>query len=271
MKKQILLLLGIIVLSYAMQAQKIYIKAGANYSLQMPSTSGLQRVKETSGATAIFESIDYKLANGVSPQITFGYFFNKYASFEIATGYHFGSTQNIINHILSASGNFYQSNEMTLNYGYINPCFVINPGFEKWNPYIGLGAYIGYSNVMTEEITNENSQYLRKYATSGGSQFGFSGKLGMNYKINRNWALFSEITYTNASWTPERRHLNAATDNDGKDVYETIKPYYMLTEYKENYKHNSLGMIDVSKSQKRLKSSLPLDFISIGVGILVSF
>lgn len=264
-------MLGIIVCGFTIQAQYIYIKVGGNYALQMPSASGMQRVTEATATTSSIESVNYKLSNGISPQITFGYFLNKYASFEITTGYHFGAKQTVENQIFSVTGNYMQTNEMSLNYGFINPSFVVNPGFTKWNPYIGLGAYIGYSNVLTEEITNDNNQYLRRYTTSGGSQFGFSGKLGINYNLNKNWMIFSELTYTNASWAPERKHLNAAFDNSGNDVYETIKPYYMLTEYKENYKHNSLGMIDVSKSQKRLKSSLPLDFISLGIGVMVSF
>jgi outer membrane protein W len=271
MKKQIIIMLGLIVCGFTIQAQHLYVKTGANYSLQMPSASGMQRVTEVTATTSSFESVDYKLSNGLSPQVTFGYYLNKYSSFEITTGYHFGSKQTVENQIFSATGNYVQSNEMSLNYGFINPCFVVNPGFAKWNPYIGLGAYIGYSNVMTEEITNDNSQYMRRYATSGGSQFGFFGKLGMNYNLNKNWAVFSELSYANASWTPERKHLNAAIDNNGTDVYETIKPYAMLTEYKENYKHNSQGMVDASKTQKRLKSSLPLDYLSLGVGIKFSF
>lgn len=271
MKIKTITLIGLVVFGYSTQAQKIYVKVGANYSKQMPSTTGMQQITEASATNTTYKSVDCQLSTGLSPQLTVGYHLNKNVAFEISSGYHFGVKQVVENQVYNPLGSYTQSTNMTLNYAFINPSFVINGGFEKFSPYIGLGAYVGFSNVLNEEITTNNSDYLRHYTSSGGSQFGFSGKLGMDYNFCSNWSLFAEIFYSNCSWAPEKKHLNKATDNTGTDVYETIKPYEMLTEYKENYKHNSTGMVDANKSQKRLKSSLPLDFFSLGMGVKFSF
>lgn len=271
MKIKIITFIGLVVCGCTIQAQHLYVKTGANYSMQMPSTRGMQQITEASATSTSYKSVDYQLSNGLSPQLTIGYYLNKNVAFEISTGYHFGSSQTLDNQMYSSAVAYVKSTEMTLNYAFVNPSFVINGGFDKFNPYIGLGAFVGFSNVLNEEITTDNSDYLRRYTSIGGSQFGFSGKLGMDYAICPNWSIFAEISYTNSSWAPEKKHLNIATDNNGNNVYETIKPYEMLTEYEDNYKHNSAGMVDVSKSQKRLKSSLPLDFISLGMGVKYCF
>lgn len=270
MKKTAIIIIAIMV-NATLFAQKLYIKGGAAYSLQIPTANVGVRTSEVTATTTSYESIKSKLSSGGQPQITIGYFLNKYAAFEISTGYHFGSKQTIENQMLVSSISFTQTTQQSINYGYIEPCFVINPGFEKWNPYIGLGAHIGYSNELTEKITNSNSEYLRNYTSNGGAQFGFYGKLGMNYKLNSNWQLFSELSFSNASWSPDKKHLNAATDASGKDVYESMKPHDLLTEYTEDYKHGNPGIPDMTKTQKKLKYSLPMDFVSLGIGISFSF
>lgn len=252
-------------------AQKIYISGGATYSLQAPSANNGVRITEATATATSYQSVKSELATGINPQITIGYFLNKYAAFEISTGTHFGSKQTIENQMFVSSISYSQKSEQSLQYGFINPCFVINPGFEKWNPYLGLGAFIGFSNQMTEEITNSNSQYFRRYTSSGGAQFGFSGKIGLNFKLNSCWHIYSEIAFSNASWAPEKRHLNAAKNNDGADIYDTMKPHDLLTEYKEEYKHGNPGIPDMTKSQKKLKFSIPTDFVSLGIGIRYSF
>lgn len=259
--------MGLFFFGWSIQAQNFYVKTGAHYSLQMPSIAGIQQVSQASATSISYQSVDYQITTGLSPQATLGYLLNQNISFEISMGYHFGNKQVVTNQLYNSGVVYNQSIEMSMNYAYFNPNFVVNAGFEKLNPYIGLGSSIGIGNVLTEEITNDNSSYLRHYSSSGGVQFGFYGKVGLDYVLCSNWSLYAEIAYANCSWAPEKKHLNKATDSSGDDVYETIKPYEMLTEYKENYKHNSAGMIDYSKSQKRLKSSFPLDFISMGIGV----
>jgi outer membrane protein W len=270
MKKVKVIIIALILCNVSF-AQKIYISGGAAFSFQSPSANNGVSVTEANASTTSYESVKSKLASGVHPQITIGYFLNKYAAFEISTGYHFGSKQTIENQMFVSSISYTQSTEKSIQYGFINPCFVLNPGFEKWNPYLGLGAFIGYSNQMTEEITNSNSQYFRRYTSSGGSQFGFMGKIGLNYKLNSNWHIYSELSFSNAAWAPEKRHLNAAKNDAGTDVYESMKPHDLLTEYKEEYKHGNPGIPDMTKSQKKLKYSIPMDFVSLGIGISYSF
>ncbi len=270
MKKTAIIIIALMA-NASLFAQNLYIKGGAAYSLQIPTANVGVRTSEATATTTSYESVKSKLSSGYHPQITIGYFLSKYAAFEISTGYHFGSKQTVDNQVYTIAATYTQSSEQSINYGFIDPCFVINPGFEKWNPYLGLGAHIGYSNVLTEEITNSNSEYLRRYTSSGGAQFGIFGKLGVNYKLNSNWQLFSELSFSNASWSPDKKHLNAAKNDAGTDVYDSQKLHDVLIEYKEDYTHGNPGIPDMTKPQKKLKYSLPMDFVSFGIGISYVF
>lgn len=270
MKKSTIIIIALLA-NITLFAQNLYIKGGAAYSLQIPAANVGARTSEATATTTSFESVKSNLASGYHPQITIGYYLNKYAAFEISTGYHFGAKQSIENQIYTPTATYTQTSEQSINYGFIDPCFVINPGFGKWNPYLGLGAHIGYSNDLTEEITNSNSEYLRRYTSSGGAQFGLYGKLGMNFSLNSHWQLFSELSFANASWSPNQKHMNAAKDATGTDVYDSQKLHDVLTEYKEDYKHGNPGIPDMTKSQKKLKYSLPMDFVSIGLGVSYIF
>lgn len=271
MKKINFIIIFVGFLSFTVSAQHFYINGSGAYSMQMPSAYNNVRKTAASGTSTSFESVKINLSSGIHPQITLGYYLNKYASFEISGGYHFGVVQIIDNEVYEMLKTYTQTTEQSIQYGFLNPCFVINPGFVKWNPYLGMGVFVGYSNQMTEEITNSNSQYLRRYTSSGGNQFGFFGKLGMNYSLNSKWKIFSELSFTNATWSPNKKHLNAAIDASGNDIYDGLKPHDVLINYSEDAKHGNPGLPDMSKPQKKQKISLPMDFVSLGLGVRFEF
>ncbi len=252
-------------------SQKTYFRLGSSYSIQTPNAWTMTRASEANSTSISYESVKCKLGSGFKPQITLGYCLNPYASFEINGGYHFGATQTVENEIYDSGINYTQSTEYSIENGFINPNFVINPNFKKLNPYLGLGVFVGFSNQMTEKITNSNDDYLRRYTSSGGSQFGFAGKFGLAYVLNSKWQLYSELSFVNASWTPNKKHLNAAFDNAGKDIYDAIKPHEVLTDYVEDYKHGNPGLPDLSKPQKKSKFSIPMDCVSVGIGVSYLF
>ena len=96
MKKLTIIIIALLA-NITLFAQNLYIKGGAAYSLQIPAANVGARTSEATATTTSFESVKSNLASGYHPQITIGYYLNKYAAFEISTGYHFGAKQSIEN------------------------------------------------------------------------------------------------------------------------------------------------------------------------------
>ena len=80
MKKVKIIIIALILCNVSF-AQKIYISGGAAYSFQAPSAYNGVSITEATATSTSYESVKSKLAIGMHPQITIGYFLNKYSIF----------------------------------------------------------------------------------------------------------------------------------------------------------------------------------------------
>ncbi|MFT3822516.1 MAG: outer membrane beta-barrel protein [Chitinophagaceae bacterium] len=152
---------------------------------------------------------------GARASISAGFNFNKYLALELTFNY-FRSTTNLMTRsITTAEGTNTVVGSIESN-GHVRaldiaPSLVLNPGYEKWNPYMRFGFVmpvwgrlrIETDAAQTSRVTGQPANIVAQTTISRKEEIkpyptiGFQGAMGITLKINPHACVFLEAEYRN--------------------------------------------------------------------------
>jgi hypothetical protein len=233
MKRLILLSTALVAFAYSAHAQstnidapsKFYLKVGGGYFFsvsqgqfpdvgQFPPQDIIQVVDPVTGVTTITSQkvLTGSYGAGGRGGLTFGWNINRYIALEGTFNY-FHSQKNLMTKNLTTIKGTSQVAAMVESHGYVNdidfaPSVVINPGFEKVNPYVRFGVVVplwGNLNIETDANTNTpvaggnvaQTTIHRKEKINPNVTIGFQGALGVIFPVAHKLDIFVEAEYRN--------------------------------------------------------------------------
>ncbi|TFH38540.1 MAG: hypothetical protein E4G95_03355 [Bacteroidia bacterium] len=208
MKKVVLSILVIQLLSISSFAQGIYIRAGSGYGL--PAATGLigenYNIRQDIGNIyeSSVEAVKGSYGTGVNFNFAAGYKFNENFIFDLGFLYLAGRKYETYyrNIFASATGASSRTEETYISYSrgfYFNPSFVFSAGFGKQAPYARIGLIAGSPKIKREESYYDDSDGLVegsiKWEDGGGLAVGFQTAIGVNWKITERLDIFTEASF----------------------------------------------------------------------------
>ncbi len=222
-------------------------------------------------------NVCYSYGQGANIGLTIGYAFNQYIGVEMGFIYVLGSEITVINSY-SSKGHF---NELHFSYReekyntsgrmyQFIPSIVINPGLEKWNPYVRFGAIFGIASFSTtfsdlyEDSDNfrETIEYTMEY--TGGIAFGFTGGLGIEYILKNNFTLFAECNVNGISYAPKQGKITELIRDDVNSL-PSMSDEDRTILFVDEYTSDGYG----SSPTKSLKFAVNYSTITINLGIKI--
>jgi len=259
--KTVLLTLICLTCAKLISAQKFYIGISSGYAIGIANQRGdlANSYIDYYADTYQFKNVPYSFGKGWNIGGTVGYSLNKNIAIETHTSYH-------------QSANVYQE-EVTLTnlYGIrdthtegktimskffrVIPSLVLQVKNEKINPYMKIGAVIGFGSIHTEATSSfvSSVQVLELIYTKvvkGGIAFGGKGTLGVDYMISSKWSLYSEFYFMTLSYAPEYGDLEASDGTkmnyNYDDSFSESEKFILLFDLpetlKRSYNFNSCGL-----------------------------
>ena len=270
-------------------SQKAYIRAGGGYafpSSKAPLHSYVQgdvgfglgvvtflgtidnpmmNVSVESGVDApILQTVNDSYGKGSFAGISGGYMFNQYVGVEFGISYLFGDD-------IKSSWDFrpkfpiigtFKSKFTSV---FLTPSLVLSAGFKTINPYIRAGINLG----VTPKIEYESSLSVSlipstlKDRVIGNIVTGFSGAFGLNYPLNARVALYGELVYNSATYTPKDRELTSIS-TAGKKQDVTVLYTFPKQKLEEGA---SFPPIDPFTEETLRAYSYPLSSVGVNVGL----
>ena len=127
------------------------------------------------------------LSNGFTSGLGIGYHFNKNYAAELGWEYR----SNDSSAILSGTSQF-ESGDYASNIFYLNGHYLLSKR-GQWQAYIGAGA------TWVQEIDIDLESQGTELSYSGSGDIGYQVFAGLNYDLNKRWAIQSEIRYGSIS------------------------------------------------------------------------
>jgi len=197
MKKSIVSIVFLCIISITSQAQGLYFGVNAGYGLK----AGSETIGISTNANGSLSSVKGSLGAGFVSNLYAGYFFNKNIGAEFGIGYLVGENTPPLNIPITGPP---PTSRLTkrANSFYINPSIVLRTGEGKIKPYGKMGIFLGLVNKETYNVYVSPSNYKSTY--SGGFSTGITAAFGADYMISDKFSLFGELFCRLASWSPTK-------------------------------------------------------------------
>jgi outer membrane protein W len=214
-------------------AQKVYLKIGGGYNFGIGGLSGykINRVVHDEDPNLVSqvseraERIKINYGKGLNGSAAVGYMFNERFGAELEAGYLAGGNNESSSHLIFSSQpdkpiihNYKSHARMLL----LQPWFVFTSKMDgpldlygKFGIVAGRGAIFINGHIVNQTPDIQERTTEEKYY--GGWGFGLAAALGLNYKVNEKFGLFSEIKMSNLSYSPSVYRLEKETLN-GQDI-----------------------------------------------------
>lgn len=277
-KKINLQLTAVIIAVFAvshLQSQGFYISAGGGYGLPAaPSLNGSYEHDD-------FEIDEYStlkgsgtLGKGFQVGGAFGYMLNENIGAELGIMYLAGTKLKQRDYNTGGIDNSYHSefSEKATILRFI-PAIKITTGKHNLKPYLKTGVIIGIAGKIYYSYSSLSSnlgthQYEREIEFSGNTSFGFSGSIGVEYKLNTKFGFYAEFNIITQSWAPGKSVMTKSEWN-GVDDLPSMTTSEKETIYVDSYTNE--GLDDPSSPSKALKEYMPLSSIGMNVGVHFNF
>jgi hypothetical protein len=259
--KEVLLLYLFLVLtgSYSI-AQSPYARVNVGYALSAASQELGAEIESGGNVTQKYGS----LGQGINLGLGIGYHLNENVAAELGFYYLIGRKYEF----KTAYNNRSQTTTITGRSLFFVPALVLSTDFEaELAPFVRTGLIVGLPSIVTdaEEVeivpmrTRTTETKERDY---GGVSLGFSGALGIHYKIGDNLALFGEAQFNALSYRPSKWEIKESKEN-GQDVLDRIN--VTKGDYVDEYKEGKM------KEQEREGFAAPFSSIGLNIGLKISF
>ncbi|WP_343704282.1 outer membrane beta-barrel protein [Chitinophaga sp.] len=284
MKRKHLLFSALLVLAGTGMAQaqsgKFYIKAAGGYFFSVsngqfpdvgpyPPRDIRNSVNPNTGATTTISEkvLTGSYGEGARGGLTFGYNFNRYMALEGTFNY-FHSKKNLMTrNITTVEGSGAVAGSVE-SHGHVNavdfaPSLVINPGFEKLNPYVRFGVVVPLWGRLFIETDATRASAVpgqpafvmaqtaihRKEEIEPSPTIGFQGALGATYPLGKRLDIFLETEYRNV---PVKGKSKEVTEYDEvTNVVNTTNGQVISTQHR--------GLNDLSTAERHTDYVTTLD------------
>ena len=273
MKKTLLFLFILMIMSQLAQAQFYYARLGFGVSGAISSNRDLLYSYSSNGSTRSVTAVPLGLGRGITGIAAFGFKPSKYIGIEIGLS-EFVGLPKIADSVTDLPGGYSVEARVKGNMLCLTPAVVISPGFEKVDPYARIGLVIGLRPTINATVTYEKGsvnppeeyKMVRQYY--GNVALGLNAAMGVNWNINDLISLFAEFNFTSINYSPNYSEVTLFEKN-GVDQLSTLTVKQTKTEY-----HNSINpdeqIADTSPNQE-LKKTLPFSNAGLFFGITFHF
>jgi opacity protein-like surface antigen len=278
-------------LQVTINGQGLYMRVNGGYALgtsqgNLLELSFINYTYEDDTETS--ELIDLSLGKGLEAGAALGYSFNRFLSAEIGFSYLKSAewTSEMKDESGSPSDDQYSISSITqsLNSNMISlaPTIQISAGAEKVNPYARFGLVLGKAKVMQsremysryksefwdfDEIESSEMEMER----NGGWALGFSGGLGLDFRLSQNFSFFSELRVLSLSYAPKKGEVTKYEEN-GINELKDLTVSEKEVEYVDKIViSNDDDPIEEDEPSQDLKHYLPYNSLGLRLGLEIRF
>jgi hypothetical protein len=283
MKKTIILLSLAILLSAGLQAQSLYIRAGAGYGLPIGTSSIGEKYKydqisiTTTTSTASVKNVKASYGAGVNFNFAVGYKFNENVIFDLGIQYLMSNkfqTSSVRNYTYSTYSSVSRDVTSTSARAFLfDPSVIFTAGFGKGAPYAKFGLVIGTPTLTKSESYFDNTDgtgaWEQRWKYNKGIGVGYQGAVGYTWKLSEKFELFSEIDFVSMTYYAGARTLTKYQRSNDGITYTDYLPNVSVSQKQTIYKNSFDPGIynDGTKPNVALKEGTPFSSISLQVGI----
>ncbi|KAA9340029.1 outer membrane beta-barrel protein [Adhaeribacter soli] len=252
-------------------AQSNYVKIGGGYNLGIGSqfgqktliTSTINQDNNLIQSTEKIERVRVNFGKGFTGNIAFGFMFSEQLGVEVEVNYLAGGKNNTSfqrNASQDSISPFINKTEMHARMIIFQPSFVmITKLSEHLNLHGKFGIATGTGTIFINDYLSDNwNEVIQEAEYKGGWGFGVQGALGLDYKINDKYAVFSEIKMSNLSYAPNKYQLTKQIHNGHDDLYPAEQKEISLENSFTNTTIKEVDWVNVKH---------PFNFSTVGLNI----
>jgi hypothetical protein len=291
MKKSLVSLVLVLMISFSAYSQGIYFRAGTGYGFPIATSSigeNLTRrdVYSTTGTTysSSVEGIKASYGKGLDFNFALGYKINQNFIIDLNFIYLLGSKYETGSTYRYDSGTFIEIDDdvtTTSAKGFlINPSIIFSAGFGKAAPYARFGLVAGAPSLNSVRSMYYNGDGVDSTIIKGeytkGLAFGFQGAVGMNWKLSEKLDLFTEVNFIGMAYYPGEYNVTQSIRGTGNskvdNIYDNLPTMTVSqknTVYEKQYDPTKVNT-DPNKPTTALREAFPFSSLSLQVGIRFS-
>ncbi|GAA0562793.1 outer membrane beta-barrel protein [Chitinophaga japonensis] len=258
-------------------ASKFYLKAGGGYFFSVfpgqfpdvgpyPPHDIRQSYNPANGETTTISDkvLTGSYGAGARGGIAFGWNINRYIALEGAINYYHSKENLMTRQVTTVEGTGQEAGSIESR-GYANafdfaPGIVINPGFEKINPYVRFGMVIPFwGRLHIETTANTNTPVSasavaqtaihREEEVHPNITLGFQGALGVVIPVGRRLDIYVETEYRNVPAESKKKEVTSYDENT--QVINTSNGQVISTQHR--------GLEDLSTAERHTDYVTTLD------------
>jgi hypothetical protein len=279
MKKYNVLLLALLLMAGALNAQKYYARLGVGVGLGLSYYTD-QNVDRTinSNISDVSESKSGSIGTGLNINLAGGWMLSKYFGVELGLSEFIGFGVKT-KYNMTQTGYQQQFDDKYKGMSFqIIPALVVTPGLEKLNPYGRFGLIIGvvnstnysYTYTQTGNLGGKATTGVEKYKDKdhGGVAIGFAAAIGADYNLSEKLSLYAEINMNGLNYSPKKGKVVEWT-LDGVDQMPSASKKDLEWEYVK--KLDDQVSIPSTSPDQYLKETALLTNVGISVGLKFRF
>ena len=254
----------------ALSATGFYIGLHGGYNFGIAKDYGrwVNRTQQTSGWSE--EAVGVSYGKGANFGLDLGYMFNKNIGAELGLDYLMGSKTEVTEKWTDGELEKYELyGKMLL----IQPKIVVKANPATVTPYAKFGAVIGAMPKVNQDYTDtwSNNTYKEVYEMEGGTAIGVTGALGIDYALNQNMSIYTELRSMALAYSPKKGTYTEANYNGTNQLNEDYGWQYDDIHYEYVDQVNPGDNSGNSSATKLTKESLPFSNFGLNVGFKYSF
>jgi hypothetical protein len=291
MKKTLLSLLMVSILTGSTFAQGLYLRAGGGYGLPIAASSFGEKTSYTQiydGTNNVYKSstdlVTGSYGAGTNFNFAIGYKFNENFIFELSSQYLLSNAIKTFNNDvykntdpLNAYSDVDNFNSSTSAKAFLlNPSFIFSAGFGKAAPYGRFGVIVGSPKISGSSLSYYNGDGVdstqKSWEFSKGMALGFQGAIGMNWKLSDKLDFYTELNFVSMTYYPGEYNLTKDLTWNGFDYYDNLANTslrYKKTVYKKAFDPSTVNN-DNAQPEVSLRESHPFSSFSLQVGVRYS-
>jgi hypothetical protein len=278
MKKIILPVFLLFVLSGTSFGQGLYLRAGTGYGMPVATASIGEQYQHiydpnNTSSTNTYSTKVVKASYGAGLDFNFavGYKFNENFIFDLNVQYLLGNKFETSNTYIDKGT--MPGTEKTINTtssrGFLfNPSVIFSAGFGKAAPYGRFGLV-----VSSPTITDNQSYYYDLDGTSTrditwiynkGMGLGYQAAVGMNWKLSDMLDIYTEANFISMTYYPAKGEMTKY-DGNGNDMLPNMSVYQKQISFEKSY--DPQASYDPNQPRVQAIRSYPFSSASVQVGV----
>jgi hypothetical protein len=245
MKNFRILFFGLLLTGISVQAQNLYLRAGAGVAMSTSAFYIADYTNTTNSYTATMKKQGF--GTGLPFVLAAGYNLNEHFSLELGVDYFYGFTIKQKAENTFSSFNSYET-KMRGKMLSIVPAFVVHLPLDKFKPYARLGVKLGVVNSVVSKKHEVNTSSGKSTAATdiqskskeyGGIALGVQAAVGTDFPLSDRLSLFGEIQVDGISYSPTHGKyteyiVNGVDKLNDRTVRENTWDYVKEVSYPSN-------------------------------------